>query len=174
MYLQLCSTTTMLSLPKNISKCFVSCECPSYCPPARLYIWKLLFHSSALDFPIQLIIKRRYLRPNYGHCLSRHRKVILLTFSHPGVCFFTALLGVECYYNRIKVIMAKNMVIVCFRQNTPVGWVKSHTSQPMTLKRSCYRELEGQNVRNFPYPVRICWSWQPNLVPFYYQPKAES
>merc|ERR1712079_802708 len=28
-------------------------------------------------------------------------------------------------------------------------------------------ELEGQNVRNFPYPVRIRWSRQPNLVPFY-------
>ena len=27
--------------------------------------------------------------------------------------------------------------------------------------------LEGQNVRNFPYPVRIRWSRQPNLVPFY-------
>ena len=28
-------------------------------------------------------------------------------------------------------------------------------------------EIEGQNVRNFPYPVRIRWSRQPNLVPFY-------
>ena len=27
--------------------------------------------------------------------------------------------------------------------------------------------VEGQNVRNFPYPVRIRWSRQPNLVPFY-------
>ena len=26
--------------------------------------------------------------------------------------------------------------------------------------------LEDQNVRNFPYPVRIRWSRQPNLVPF--------
>ena len=28
-------------------------------------------------------------------------------------------------------------------------------------------KLEGQNVRNFTYPVRIRWSRQPNLVPFY-------
>ena len=27
--------------------------------------------------------------------------------------------------------------------------------------------IEGQNVRNFPYSVRIRWSRQPNLVPFY-------
>ena len=27
--------------------------------------------------------------------------------------------------------------------------------------------LEGQNVRNFQYPVRIRWSKQPNLAPFY-------
>ena len=27
--------------------------------------------------------------------------------------------------------------------------------------------VEDQNVRNFPYPVRIRWSRQPNLVPFY-------
>ena len=27
--------------------------------------------------------------------------------------------------------------------------------------------IENQNVRNFPYPVRIRWSRQPNLVPFY-------
>ena len=27
--------------------------------------------------------------------------------------------------------------------------------------------VEGQNVRNFPYPVRIRWSRHPNLVPFY-------
>ena len=30
-----------------------------------------------------------------------------------------------------------------------------------------YSYLEGQNVRNFQYPVRIRWSRQPNLVPFY-------
>ena len=28
-------------------------------------------------------------------------------------------------------------------------------------------QLEGQNVRNFPHPVRIRWSRQPNLVPLY-------
>ena len=27
--------------------------------------------------------------------------------------------------------------------------------------------LDGQNVRNFPYPVRIRWSRQPDLAPFY-------
>ena len=33
--------------------------------------------------------------------------------------------------------------------------------------------LEGQNVWNFPYTVRIRWSRQPNLVPFYlYNPVA--
>ena len=32
---------------------------------------------------------------------------------------------------------------------------------------SSSESLEGQNVRNFPYPVRIRWSRQPNLVPFY-------
>ena len=27
--------------------------------------------------------------------------------------------------------------------------------------------IEGQNVRNLPYPSRIRWSRQANLVPFY-------
>ena len=28
-------------------------------------------------------------------------------------------------------------------------------------------KLEGRNVRTFPYPSRIRWGRQPNLVPFY-------
>ena len=36
-----------------------------------------------------------------------------------------------------------------------------------TKQSECPESVEGQNVRNFPYPVRIRWSRQPNLVPFY-------
>ena len=34
-------------------------------------------------------------------------------------------------------------------------------------ERALWVAVEGQNVWNFPYPVRIRWSRQPNLVPFY-------
>ena len=52
-----------------------------------------------------------------------------------------------------------------------------HIKKPYTVKYrhyleeylgQYYRSLEGQNVRNFPYPVRIRWSRKPNLAIFIY------
>ena len=147
MYLQLCSTTTMLSLPKNIFKCFVSCECPTYCPPASLCIWKLFISFKCSGFSHSTYNKKALFAPKLWALFEPPPQGHVANFFPPRSLLFTALLGVEGYYNRIKVIMAKNMVmVVCFKQNTPVGWVKSHTSQPMTLKRSCYM-VEQNNIR---------------------------
>ena len=48
--------------------------------------------------------------------------------------------------------------------------LKLDSSWSNVLKGKYWREeknVECQNVRNFPYTVRILWSRQPNLVPFY-------
>ena len=37
----------------------------------------------------------------------------------------------------------------------------------INLLNLIYLKVEGQNVRNVPHPVRIRWSRQPNLAPFY-------
>jgi len=40
-------------------------------------------------------------------------------------------------------------------------------SEALAKGKFDHNSIEGQNVRSFPYPVRIRWSRQPNLVPFY-------
>ena len=47
------------------------------------------------------------------------------------------------------------------------GDIEANVKKLILTKVMISREVEVQNVRNFPYPVRIRWSRQPNLVPFY-------
>ena len=117
------------------------------CPPASLCIWKLFISFKCSGFSHSTYNKKALFAPKLWALFEPPPQGHIANFFPPRSLLFTALLGVEGYYNRIKVIMAKNMVmVVCFKQNTPVGWVKSHTSQPMTLKRSCYM-VEQNNIR---------------------------
>ena len=62
----------------------------------------------------------------------------------------------------LKLLINPKWKTISTQRNMKIGF-------PRSITCSCY--IEGQNVRNFPYPVRIRWSWQPNLVPFY-QPRS--